>query len=89
MEYTSAHKDSFPVEIVGGPLEGVYNRKYVMENFHNGRYTQDYSGVRGKGFICQRKELDKQPKINGYLGPMWNGNSLRYETASVYNALSC
>lgn len=89
MEATIAHKDSFPVEIVGGELQGVYDRKYVMEHFHNGRYTQDCSEVRKKGFICQRKELDRQPKINGYLGPMWNGKSLRYETASAYKALSC
>ena len=89
MEKTVAHSDLFPVEIVGGKLNGNYSRKYVIDNFHNGRYTQDCSKIRDMGFVCQRKELDRQPLINGYLGPMWNGNSLRYEAPSVYRELSC
>ena len=89
MEATVAHDDLFPVEIVGGDLNGNYSRKYVMEHFHNGRFTQDCSKIREMGFICHRKELDRQPLINGYLGPMWNGNSLRYESPEAYRALSC
>ena len=88
MERTVAHEDCFPVVIVGGKLNGKYNRKYVIEHFHSGRYTQDCSTVREKGFICQRKELDRQPVINGYLGPMWDGGQLRYESFDVYRALS-
>lgn len=88
MEYTSAHNDSFPVVIVGGELQGCYTRKDVVDKFCVGQYTQDYSQVRGKGFVGQRKELDRQPKIPGYLGPMWDGGRLRYETSDVYRALS-
>lgn len=89
MEKTIAHEDNFPVIIVGGELQGQYTRQYVMEHFHNGRYTQDYSQVRKFGFNGQRKELDRQPKIDGYFGPMWDSGVLRYETASVYNSLTC
>ena len=88
MEATVAHSDLFPIQIIGGSLNGNYNRKYVIEHFHNGRYTHDCSKIREMGFICQRKELDHQPLINGYLGPMWDENSLRYEAPDVYRTLS-
>lgn len=88
MERTIAHEDSFPVVIVGGPLNGVYTREEIVSRFCKGMYTQDCSQVREKGFVTQRKELDRQPKIPGYLGPMWDGGRLRYETTEVYRALS-
>lgn len=87
MASTIAHTDNFPVIIVGGPLDGIYNRAYVMNHFHNGRFTQDCSNVR-QWYKCQREELDLQPKINGYLGPMWDGNRLRYEFTEAYKSLS-
>lgn len=88
MERTVAHEDYFPVVIVGGSLQGEYTRKEVIDRFCIGKYTQDCSQVREKGFLCQRKELDRQPQIPGYLGPMWDGGRLRYETSAVYRALS-
>lgn len=88
MDRTVAHDDNFPVVIVGGELQGQYTRGYVVSNFCIGIYTQDYSQVRAKGFVGQRKELDRQPKIPGYLGPMWDGSRLRYETSEVYKAIS-
>ncbi len=88
MERTVAHEDCFPVVIVGGELNGEYTRKEVIDRFCIGRYTQDCSQVREKGFLCQRKELDRQPQIPGYLGPMWDGAQLRYEAFDVYRALS-
>ncbi len=38
--------------------------------------------------IFPREELRGQPKMNGYLGPMWDDGVLRYETQEVYNLLS-
>ena len=40
-----------------------------------------------------KKELDNQPKVQGYLGPMFGGIDygkiyLRYETQEIYNMLS-
>lgn len=51
-------------------------------------YTEDMTPYRSKGGLCQRKELDNQPIIEGFLGPMWDGDMLRYETQELYNALS-
>ena len=46
--------------------------------------TEDYSAVRTPRHIIQSPELDNQPIVNGYCGPMWNGDGLRYESRSVY-----
>ncbi|MFQ3543594.1 hypothetical protein Q7A53_05865 [Halobacillus rhizosphaerae] len=40
-----------------------------------------------------RKELQGEPKIQGFLGPMYNGYEndiliIRYETQEIYNSLS-
>jgi hypothetical protein len=35
-----------------------------------------------------RAELHHQPCFAGLLGPMWNGNGLRYECPEAYRALS-
>jgi hypothetical protein len=36
----------------------------------------------------QRIELQNQPKFEGYCGPMWNGDSIRYESIEAYRRLS-
>jgi len=33
-------------------------------------------------------ELQGKPKVLGYLGPMWGGDYIRYESQKVYNELS-
>lgn len=50
--------------------------------------SEDLSELRNKGYLVHRAELDNQPILPGYLGPMWNGDGLRYETQEVYNQLS-
>lgn len=52
-------------------------------------YTEDLSKRRAEGDLVHRAELDNQPKFYGFLGPMWDGGKLRYETQQVYDALSC
>lgn len=89
MKTIQAYNDDFPVIIIGGEFNGVYTRKDIMERFHNGKYTKDLSKLRKMGFICHREELDRQPLINGYLGPMWDGNKLRYESSQMNRILSC
>lgn len=55
----------------------------------NGLTSEDHSALRANGVIgVPRKELDNQPKVDGYLGPMWDGDGLRYETQEVYDMLS-
>lgn len=34
-----------------------------------------------------RDELQNQPCFEGFIGPMWNGDGLRYETPEAYNAM--
>lgn len=55
--------------------------------------TPNMSDERNKGFTVHRKELDEQPKVEGYLGPMFEEIDygkiyLRYETQEIYNMLS-
>jgi hypothetical protein len=40
---------------------------------------------RNKG---NREELQGQPKFTGVLGPMWDGDAVRYESREAYNQLS-
>lgn len=45
-------------------------------------------------FTARHKDLIGQPKLKGYLGPMYNGvengnTVIRYETQEIYNVLSC
>lgn len=39
-------------------------------------FTPDRSEIRAAGMLTQRQELDNQPQIDGYCGPMWDG--MRY-----------
>jgi len=50
--------------------------------------SDDCTETRKRGGMCHREELDLMPMVDGYVGPMWNGDGLRYETQEVYNALS-
>jgi hypothetical protein len=36
-------------------------------------FNQDKKGQRAAGMLVYREELDNQPKIKGYNGPMYNG----------------
>lgn len=63
---------------VGGELNGKMWHYAALEarNLIAG-YNADKSAVRALGRLCQREELDNQPLVNGYLGPMYDGE--RYE----------
>lgn len=36
----------------------------------------------------QRAELQDQPRLKGFAGPMWDGDAVRYEDARAYAMLS-
>ena len=65
-------------EFVGGPLNGKVWRYAALEirNLITG-YSPDRSAQRAQGRLCARAELDNQPLVNGYYGPMYDGT--RYE----------
>lgn len=51
-----------------------------------GYVEQSYSGNLDR--MIPRIELVGKPKFIGWLGPMWDGGSLRYETQEVYDLMS-
>jgi len=57
---------------VGGELDGQQFDRQIVEAFAEG-YTPNNTLKRAAGLLCPRKELDEQPKICGYYGPMWDG----------------
>lgn len=60
---------------IGGELDGQQFDRQIVEAFAEG-YTPNNTLKRAAGLLCPRKELDEQPKICGYYGPMWDG--IRY-----------
>ena len=57
---------------VGGQLDGEQIDRHIVEAFAYG-YTPNNTMKRAAGLLCARKELDEQPKVYGYLGPMFDG----------------
>lgn len=94
-EYLNDGEIGFIYELVGGECDGTYTKEEVESlPCFSGEYTADQSDIRSKGGFTSRPELDNQPKLNGYLGPMHDGYTddhrmvLRYETQEVYDRLS-
>lgn len=81
----------FMYEFVGGKYNGKTMTKAEVETLSHG-LTEDLTHIRQKGGTCQRKELDNQPLVDGYLSPMFSHIDygliyLRYETQEVYNTV--
>ena len=60
-------------EFVGGRFDRQNVSLSELEGMGNGRRTQDMSEYRAKGRTVGRAELDNQPIVDGYIGPMWDG----------------
>lgn len=67
----------------------------IVSKQDNGRFktieTTDLSGYEITGTHSSpstRAELQGQPIIRGFLGPMYDGNAIRYECKASYEALS-
>lgn len=87
--------DNMVYDLVGGEYAGTYTYDelvklpiYIKDNDDTA-----IKDARNNGGFTQRKELDDQPVLNGYLGPMWNGVKdnqahIRYETQDVYDMMS-
>ena len=75
-----------------GNLNGkVLNRDAISKISDSN--TIDFHEEREKGLLVHRKELDNQPMVKDYIGPMFDKIDygkvyLRYETQEVYNMLS-
>ena len=63
-------------EFIGGPLAGQRLERETVLAIASGD-TGSRAAERAQGARVRREELDHQPTVKGYLGPMWDG--LRYE----------
>ena len=88
-------------QFVGGRFNGAHTQTEVFNTPIGDSivgYTENLTDARARGACVHRAELDDQPIIKGYLGPMFNGFKedsegntlicLRYETQEVYDMLS-
>lgn len=66
-------------EFHGGELNRKRFESEQAEAMAEG-HNKDCSALRALGMLCQREELDNQPTVPGYLGPMWDG--VRYVAQS-------
>lgn len=82
-------------------IDGKANKSYTKEELlHSGMVTgesKNYTLERAMGLCVPRAELDEQPVLLDFLGPMYGGTRLindvehvviRYETQKVYDMLS-
>lgn len=75
-------------KFVGGILHGQEIPVEEVARKLGRGVTPNYTKERALGYLVPRAELDDRPCVPGYLGPMWDGGCLRYETQEVYNLLS-
>jgi len=85
-----------PIEYLYVFYGGNLNRKILTReqvNKISKETTQNFEEERKNGLLVHRKELDDQPIVENYLGPMFEEIDygkiyLRYETQEVYDMLS-
>lgn len=58
--------------VYGGKLAGTYNVDDLWK-FADGK-SEDLSEFRNAGACVHRAELDNQPTLEGYCGPMWDAH---------------
>ena len=90
--YNLYHPIKYLYEFVGGSLSGKILTREEINKIATG-ITENMEEQREKGVITHRKELDNQPIVKEYLGPMFEKIDygeiyLRYETQEVYDAIS-
>lgn len=90
--YNIYNKVEYVYTFYGDKLDKrILNRDEVIK-ISNGK-TKDFSEERIRELLVHRKELDNQPTVTGYLGPMFDGIDfgkviLRYESQEAYDAFS-
>ena len=74
---------NMPVIIVGGDLEGHYTAQEIVDNFDINGYEEQSQNPR-----YADSPIVGYPKIRGYVGPMWDGDKIRYESQDAYDFFS-
>lgn len=60
-------------EFVGGKYNNQRMTYHEVMKIYNGYLSHDFSEERNAGALVPRAELDNQPHVDGYVGPMWDG----------------
>ena len=58
------------------------------ENVISAMEVRGYAYLGSNPGIGQRQELHGAPRFKGLVGPMWDGDMIRYETPEMYEILS-
>lgn len=74
---------NMPVIIVGGDKQGRYIVQDLFDNFEITGHVEPFTNSAYKD-----SKIVGYPRIAGYLGPMWDGDKLRYETQEAYDFFS-
>ena len=69
-------------EFIGGALPRRFYVRSEVEEMAIG-HTPDRSRERLAGMLVPRKELDNQPKVAGFVGPMWDGERYMLESGMI------
>lgn len=77
-----------PAYFVGGRFNGLYLPHDELMKRGNGRFSPRWSAMKVHNPLTVNLDLEDQPKVNGYVGPMLDGGFLRYETQEMYDILS-
>lgn len=77
-------RGTFVFKNAGNRMES-FTVENVFDFVPNGSYIKGY--VEADGYL--RKEMIGLPRFSGWLGPMWDGGAVRYETQEAYDDLSC
>ena len=72
---------------VGGRYHGCYMTHEELKAAGNGKFSLRWSALSEHNPLTENLDLEDQPLVDGYIGPMWDGGRLRYETQEVYDAL--
>lgn len=73
------------VIVVGGEKQGEYKAGELGKYFELGSSFQPDPSMM---HFYKDSKIIGYPKLMGYVGPMWDGDRIRYETQEVYNAMS-
>ena len=74
---------NMPVVIVGGDKQGKYTTQDILNDFE----ITGYKDAPQNG-IFKDSKIVGYPIIKGYLGPMWDGDKIRYESPEAYKFFS-
>lgn len=80
-----ASQNNYPIIVVGGDLEGQYSKEEFEERFAD--RISGYFEV-SQNPMYRNQKMIGYPKVRGYVGPMWDGGKIRYESPEVYDLLS-